>query len=86
MKAHKPAIMSSAIIPIPFGKFSNLFIGLILVISKNLNNKNDNIKDKKTYINFSDLAHAKRAINCPANSSTTTSFGSFTLFNFRPLI
>ena len=69
--------MSSAIIPMPFGKFSNFFIGPILVMSKNLNNINDNNKDKNIWVKFSDITHPNKAINCPENSSTTTSFGSF---------
>ncbi len=40
-----PATTSSAIIPIPPGNNSNFLIGPNLVISKNLNNKNDNVND-----------------------------------------
>ena len=40
-----PATTSSAIIPIPPGNNSSFLIGPNLVISKNLNNKNDNVND-----------------------------------------
>ena len=45
-----PATTSSAIIPIPPGNNSNFLIGPNLVISKNLNNKNDNVNDIRNLV------------------------------------
>lgn len=58
-----PATTSSAIIPIPPGNVSNLLIGPNLVISKNLNNKNDNVSDISISILLFEYGNAKIEIN-----------------------
>ena len=46
-------------------------------------NINDNNKDKNISVGFSDCTQPNMAINCPVISSTTTSLGSFALYNFK---
>jgi hypothetical protein len=67
-----PAIISSNITPFEPLIFSNKFMGYILKISKN----RKKIKIKKIIAISSEEGTISKGIDCPTNSSITTSFGS----------